>query len=215
MIILLDNGCLIVIVLCMDTQENISARIKKLLKERNLKIKPFGEKLGIHNLSRMLANERNWTIRNLEKIAGGLGVTVGALAYDFTDIPILLEVGDEPFLFPQEINKDRAIGWVSAPISPDEMAEGSKMYAIRVNNERILEKKVTLIVLKDSEAESGDYVVYCCPQGIGHIGRIKLFEDKVLFRAVSPLDPLQDELMDRGQLRMMDRVIIIKLFPPL
>ena len=199
----------------MDTQENISDRIKKLLKERNLKIKPFGEKLGIHNLSRMLANERNWTIRNLEKIADGLGVTVGALAYDFTDIPILLEVGDEPFLFPQEINRDRAIGWVSAPISPDEMAEGSKMYAIRVNNERILEKKVTLIVLKDSEAESGDYVVYCCPKGIGHIGRIKLFEDKVLFRAVSPLDPLQDELMDRGQLRMMDRVIIIKLFPPL
>ena len=94
----------------MDTQQKISERIKKLLEERNLKIKPFGEKLGIHNLSRMLANERNWTIRNLEKIAGGLGVTVGALAYDFTDIPILLEVGDEPFLFPQEINKDRAIG---------------------------------------------------------------------------------------------------------
>jgi transcriptional regulator with XRE-family HTH domain len=196
----------------MDTQQNISERIRKLLKERNLKIKPFGEKLGIHNLSRMLANERNWTIKNLEKIAGGLGVTVGALAYDFTDIPILLEVDDEPFLFPQKIDKERAIGWVSAPISPDEMAEGSKMYAIRVNNERILEKKVTLIVLKDDDrTESGDYVVYCCPKGIGHIGKIKLFEDKVLFRAMSPLDPLQDELMDRGQLRMMDRVVIIKL----
>lgn len=196
----------------MDTQQNISERIKKLLKERNLKIKPFGEELGIHNLSRMLANERNWTIRNLEKIAGGLGVTVGALAYDFTDIPILLEVDDEPFLFPQEIDKERAIGWISAPISPDEGAGVSQMYAIRVNNERILEKKVTLIVLKDDDrAESGDYVVYCCPKGIGHIGRIKLFEDKVLFRAMSPLDPLQDELMDRGQLRMMDRVIIIKL----
>jgi transcriptional regulator with XRE-family HTH domain len=196
----------------MDTQQKISERIKKLLEERNLKIKPFGGKLGIHNLSRMLANERNWTLRNLEKIAGGLGVTVGALAYDFTDIPILLEVDDEPFLFPQKIDKERAIGWISAPIAPDEGAEVSKMYAIRVNNERILEKKVTLIVLKDDDrTESGDYVVYCCPKGIGHIGKIKLFEDKVLFRAMSPLDPLQDELMDRGQLRMMDRVVIIKL----
>jgi hypothetical protein len=196
----------------MDTQQIISERIKKLLKKQNLKIKPFGDKLGIHNLGRMVANERNWTFRNLERISGALGVTVGELAYDFTDIPILLEVDDELFLFPKEIDRERAIGWVGAPISPDEMADLSRMYAIRVNNERILEKKVTLIALKDDDrAESGDYVVYCCPKGYGHIGRIKLFGDKVLFRAMSPLDPLQDELMDRGQLRMMDRVVIIKM----
>ena len=33
---------------------------------------------------------------------------------------------------------------------------------------------------------NGDYVVYCCPKGYGHIGTIKPLEDKVLFRAVTP-----------------------------
>jgi transcriptional regulator with XRE-family HTH domain len=196
----------------MDIQQKISERIKKLLEERNLKIKPFGEKLGIHNLGRMFNNERNWTINNLEKIAAALKVTVGSLAHDFADIPLLLEVGDEPFLFPQEIDKERAIEWIPAPIPLSGGGEVSKIYAIRLNHDRILEKKLTLIVLKgDAKIESGDYVVYCCPKGIGHIGRVKLFGDKVLFRAFDLLDPLQDELMDRGQLRMMDRVIYIKL----
>jgi transcriptional regulator with XRE-family HTH domain len=196
----------------MDTQQKISERIKKLLEERNLKIKPFGEKLGIHNLGRMFNNERNWTINNLEKIAAALKVTVGSLAHDFADIPIILEVGDEPFLFPQEIDKERVIEWIPAPTPLYGEGEVSTMYAIRLNHDRILEKKLTLIVLKgDAKIESGDYVVYCCPKGIGHIGRVKLFGDKALFRAFDPLDPLQDELMDRGQLRMMDRVIYIKL----
>jgi transcriptional regulator with XRE-family HTH domain len=196
----------------MDTQQKISERIKKLLEERNLKIKPFGEKLGIHNLGRMINNERNWTINNLEKIAAALKITVGSLAYDFADIPVLLEVGDEPFLFPQEIDKERAIEWIPAPIPLSGGGEVPKIYAIRLNHERIFEKKSIFIVLKnDRKIESGDYVVYCCPKGIGHIGRVKVFGDDVLFRAFDILDPIQDELMDRGQLRMMDRVIYIKL----
>jgi transcriptional regulator with XRE-family HTH domain len=196
----------------MDTQQNISERIKKLLKERNLKIKPFGEKLGIHNLSRMFANERNWTIRNLEKIADALDVTVGALAYDFADIPLLVEVGEEPFLFPQEIDKERAIAWIPAPIPLYGGGEVSKMYAIRVKNERIYRKPKTLIIEKDGiiPITNGDDVVYCCPKGYGHLGTITIYEDKVLFRPFDPMDPFQDALLDRGQLRMMDRVSYTK-----
>ena len=42
------------------------------------------------------------------------------------------------------------------------------------------------------------------------MGRINLYEDKVLFRAFDPMDPFQDALLDRGQLRMMDRVSYTK-----
>ena len=73
----------------MDTQQKISERIKTLIKERGFSVKPFGEKLGIYNLGRMLNNERNWTLKNLEKIAGALGVTVGSLTQDYADIPII------------------------------------------------------------------------------------------------------------------------------
>ena len=55
--------------------------------------------------------------------------------------PFSLEVGDEPFLFPQEIDKERAIAWIPAPIPLYGGGEVSKMYAIRVNNERILENR--------------------------------------------------------------------------
>ena len=60
-------------------------------------------------------------------------------------------------------------------------------------------------------SETGDYVIYCCPKGIGHIGKVKLFDDKVFFKNLDPGDPFQDELLDRGQLRMMDRVAYIKM----
>ena len=61
--------------------------------------------------------------------------------------PFCVEVGEEPFLFPQEIDKERAIAWIPAPIPLYGGAEVSKMYAIRVKNERIFRKpKVTLIV---------------------------------------------------------------------
>ena len=172
----------------MDTQQNISERIKKLLKERNLKIKPFGEKLGIHNLSRMFANERNWTIRNLEKIADALGVTVGALAYDFADIPLLVEVGEEPFLFPQEIDKERAIAWIPAPIPLYGGGEVSKMYAIRVKNERIYRKPKTLIIEKDGiiPITNGDDVVYCCPKGYGHLGQSPFTKTRCFLDLLTP-----------------------------
>jgi transcriptional regulator with XRE-family HTH domain len=190
----------------MDTQQKISERIKGLLKDQGYSAKPFGEKLGIYNLGRMLNNERNWTLKNLEKIAGALGVTVGALAQDFVDIPILIEATDEPFMFPLEIKKERALGWVPAPIPVYGGGEVSKMYAISVKNVRIFKKPKTLIIEKDSHIESGDQVVYCCPEGFGHIGEITLYEDKMLFKALDPMDPFQDKLLDRGQLRMMDRV---------
>ena len=170
-------------------------------------VKPFGEKLGIFNLGRMVNNERNWTIKNLDKIAGALGVTVGALVQDFIDIPLLVEVGSAPFPFPLEIRGERAMGWVPAPMPVYGGGKVSKMYAISVKNERIFRKPRTLIIEKNGDKiESGDQVVYCCPEGFGHIGEVTIYEDKVLFKALDPMDPFQDKLLDRGQLRMMDRV---------
>jgi transcriptional regulator with XRE-family HTH domain len=204
------------ILFLMDTQQKISERIKTLIKERGFSVKPFGEKLGIYNLGRMLNNERNWTLKNLEKIAGALGVTVGSLTQDYADIPIIVVVkSNEPFQFPLEIKKDQAKGWVPAPV-PVEAGGASlvaKMYALEIKDNKIFDKPVTLIAQKDAgdEIETGDYVIYCCPKGIGHIGKVKLFDDKVFFKNLDPGDPFQDELLDRGQLRMMDRVAYIKM----
>jgi transcriptional regulator with XRE-family HTH domain len=199
----------------MDTQQKISDRIRELLKERGYSVKPFGEKLGIYNLGRMINNERNWTLKNLEKVAGALGVTVGSLAQDFANVPILLDVKDaELFQFPQEIKRENALGWVPAPIPVEEIGSLDKFYAISLNGHPHFGKAVTVIAKKDTglQAEDGDYVIYCCPKGIGHIGKVKLFPDKVSFRSINPLGPYQDELLDRGQLRMMDRVAYIKYF---
>lgn len=200
----------------MDTQQKISERIRKLLKEQGLSVKPFGEKLGIFNLGRMLANERNWTLKNLEKIAVGLGVTVGSLTQDYSDIPVILEINsDEPFQFPLEIKKELAEGWMPAPIPLE--AGGvllvTKMYAVQINDHRIFDKPVSLIVQKDAhdQIETGDFVLYCDPKGVGHIGKVSLHQDKVLFKALDPSDPFKEELLDRGQLRLMDRVVFIKL----
>jgi len=200
----------------MDTQQKISERIRKLLKEQGLSVKPFGEKLGIYNLGRMLANERNWTLKNLEKIAVGLSVTVGSLTQDYSDIPVVLEIkSNEPFQFPLEIKKELAKGWIPAPI-PVEVGGAllvAKMYAVQINDQGIFDKPVTLMVQKDAhdQIETGDFAIYCDPKGLGHIGKVSLYQDKVLFRALDPSDPFKEELLDRGQLRLMDRVVYIKL----
>jgi hypothetical protein len=100
----------------------------------------------------------------------------------FSNVPILLVVKDaESFQFPQEIKREAALGWVPAPIPVEEIGSLDKFYAISLNGHPHFGKTVTVIAKKDTglQAEDGDYVIYCCPKGIGHIGKVKLFPDKV------------------------------------
>jgi hypothetical protein len=112
------------------------------------------------------------------------------------------------------IKPETATGWVPTPIPAEVGGAGliAKLYAIAVHNNRFFDKPLTLIAIKDpDEIEDRDYVVYCDPQGIGHIGQVKLFDKKVFFKNLDPADSFQDQLLDSGQLRMMDRIAYLKV----
>jgi SOS-response transcriptional repressor LexA len=199
----------------MDTQETISKKIRQILKERNIPVKRFGSQLGIHNFGRMLNNERNWTLWNLEKVASALGVSVGSLTQQQADVPIILDIGQEPFSFPHEIGRASALKWVSVPNEDGGVSVLARMYGIRIRDNSyspVLKEGATLIAQKETykEIESGDIVVYCLPEGSGRIGKVFMMNDKVLFKPINPRDP-EETLLDRGQIRMMDKVVFIKL----
>jgi hypothetical protein len=165
----------------------------------------------------MLNNERNWTLKNLEKIAAALDVTVGSLTREFADIPIVREVAaQEAFPCPRDPKEEIPTDWVATPV-PDEggISVISKMYGIKIKDNSYsptFKEGDALIAQKDSgkEIKSGDLVVYCCPKGIGHIGKISFHDKIILFKPLNPVDS-QELLLDRGQLAMMDRVLYIKL----
>lgn len=201
----------------MSVQETISQRIRQILKERDIPPKTFGQRLGIHNFGRMLRNERNWTLRNLEKVAAALGITVGSLTSEHVDVPVLREINAaEAFPFPRDLDKEVPVGWAPAPgIDIGGIVSVSKMYGIAITNGSFapfLKKGTTLVAQKETsdEIETGDIVVYCCPKGMGNIGKVTLVDDKVIFKPLSPLEP-EEKLLDRGQLVMMDRIVFIKL----
>jgi transcriptional regulator with XRE-family HTH domain len=196
----------------MDIQKTISQRVRQLLEERDLALKPFAQKLGIHNFGRILRGERNWTLEHLEKVAKALNVSISSLTDEYALVPILREVSSrEPFAFPRDL-KD-SLDWVPAPqLGLGEKAVLAKMYGIRVKENGyspILRKGSTLIAQKDTsdQIEEEDIVIYSCPQGFGHIGRVFFHDDKILFRPLNPAE--KDRIMDRGQINMMDRVISV------
>jgi len=201
----------------MGIQESISRKIRLIMAVRGLAAKPFGEQLGVHNLGRMLNNERNWTLKNLEKVAAALGVTAGSLVGEPSDIPVIREISaQEPFPCPREPKEEVVMERVSAPLPEDgNLASLAQMYGLKVkdNSYSPVYKKGDILVARKGtspEMQTGDIVIYCCPKGKGNIGKISLHDQLILFKPLNPLDS-QELLLDRGQLAMMDRVSFIKL----
>jgi len=197
-----------------DTYKNISARIRELLDKAGMDASPFAERVGINksNFSRLLRGERHWSLDHLEKISRGLGVGISELIDSFTEVPVIREISaTEPFDFCHHIEKESHLDTVPAP----RVKGFGPLYAIRFRDDTYapyFTQGTVLIVQKDTfdQIKTGDFVVYCSPEGRGHIGRVTLYDNHLLLEILSPRDP-RKLMLDRGQLRLMDRVIIIKL----
>jgi transcriptional regulator with XRE-family HTH domain len=197
-----------------DHHQSISERIRELLAQAGLNPSPFAEKVGINksNFSRLLRGERKWSLDHLERVSQGLGVSVSELISNFHEVPVLREISAvEPFDFCHSIEKENRLGTVPAP----RVKDFGPLYGIRFRDDTYtpyFNRGSVLIVQKDTsdQIKTGDLVIYCDPKGTGHIGRVTLYDHQLLLEVLSPRDP-RKLMLDRGQLRLMDRIIIIRL----
>ena len=201
-------------------QKTIRERVSQLLSEAGLTSKAFAESIGIGpaNFYKMLSGERKWAVAHLEKVAAGLNVSINALTSKFQGVPVLREVRlRETFRYPHDIGAEQPIRWVPAPSEGGNRDLLAKMYAVAVKNgaeSPFFVEGATLICQQESseQIQDGSLVIYCNPEGQGVIGRVFCQDppQKVRFQPLN--DPnAQELLLDRGQLRMMDRVLFIKL----
>jgi transcriptional regulator with XRE-family HTH domain len=201
-------------------QKTISERVNQLLSEAGITPKAFAESIGIGpaNFYKMLNGERKWSVAHLEKIAAGLNVGINALTSKFQGVPVLREVRlQETFRYPHDIGAEHPITWVPVPSEGGNRDLLAKMYGVSVKNgaqSPFFVEGATLICQQESsdQIQDGSLVVYCSPEGEGIIGRV-LYHDSPQKLRFQPLNgpSTKELLLDRGQLRMMDKVLFIKL----
>jgi hypothetical protein len=201
-------------------QKTISERVGQLLSEAGLTSKAFAESIGFGpaNFYKMLSGERKWSVAHLERVASGLNVSINALTSKFQGVPVLREVRlRETFRYPHDIGAEQPIRWVPAPSEGGNRDLLAKMYAVAVKNgaeSPFFVEGATLICQQESseQIQDGSLVIYCNPEGQGLIGRVFCQDSPQKLRFQPLNDPKSQELfLDRGQLRMMDRVLFIKL----
>jgi transcriptional regulator with XRE-family HTH domain len=202
-----------------DTYKTISDHIRKLLKQKGVSPSAFGPTVGIDKsyFSRLMRGERPWSLEHLEKISQALGVGISDLIDQFVEVPIVREISaTERFNSCRHPRNESALDTVPAPrlhgVTPGDMAG---LYGIRIKNGSYapyFSQGTVLIAQKNTSEQirSEDTVIYCDPQGQSHIGRVTLYNDHLLLESLNPADP-EKLLLDRRQLRMMDRIIFIKL----
>lgn len=194
----------------------ISQRIDALLKERNLKRKPFAISAGIEptQFSRMMRNIRQWTVPHLQAVAKALDVQVGDLTDELISIPILAEVDAvSDVLYPEyreEIDKTQVFGWVPAPRLLVNKGQRmlAELYALKIKDdsfEPFLPKGSKLLVERDGNKEEGSLVVYCDDRGCLRLGRISFHENSVILHSI--VAGAKALILPRKRMSSMDRVI--------
>jgi len=194
--------------------EIISQRVKALMKEQGLKIKPLAQEAGIDQtqLSRMLRGVRQWSISHLQAVARVLDVQIGDLTDEIIAVPIVGEIdASNEIPYPGEVREDNA-EYTRLPllfIAKSKRAfRLDQLYALQVKDdsfEPFLLKGAKLIIERDGEKAERDLVVYCNEMGRLCLGRLFFHDDHLLLRSLNPRN--KDLILPRRHLASMDRVI--------
>jgi SOS-response transcriptional repressor LexA len=194
--------------------EKISQRVKALMQEQGLKIKPLAQKAGIDqtHLSRMLRGIRKWSIPHLQAVARALNVQIGDLTDEIIAVPVIGEIdalSEVPY--PGDNIRGEHAEYTSLPllfISEGKRVKVDQLYALRVKDdgfEPFILKGAKLIIERGGEKAERDLVVYCSERGLLHIGRLFFHDDSLLLRSLNPRS--KDLILPRRHLASMDRVV--------
>ena len=195
--------------------EKISQRVKALMQERGLKIKPLAQKAGIDptQLSRMLRGVRQWSIPHLQAVARVLNVQIGDLTNEIITVPVIGEIDAlSEFPYPGDNIRGENGEYTSLPLL---FVSGSKrafkldqLYALTVKDdsfEPFILKGAKLIIERGGEKAERDLVVYCSERGLLRLGRLFFHGDSLLLRSLNPRS--KDLILPRRHLASMDRVV--------